>query len=137
VSNKSFSALDSLSLEAKKYFAPLPIPFDPELPGYKNINHAMAGKIMFLPQAQAVKDATMGWFICSNFNKGSVFLHFNGAYHSNNYEGISWYLKKYKSDIRILTINVVEQENFEKVEKDNLNTADFIIVVDNDMTKTY
>ena len=36
-----------------------------------------------------------------------------------------------------MTITTVEQDTIDSVKEDNLNTADYIIVVDGDMTKTY
>ncbi|OQA00134.1 MAG: hypothetical protein BWY70_00790 [Bacteroidetes bacterium ADurb.Bin408] len=90
-----------------------------------------------LPKAQAVKDATMAYFILSNMLKEGVFLHFQGAYHSDNYEGICWYLKKAKPEMKLMTISTVEQENISVLDKENMNIADFIICVPADMTKTY
>lgn len=43
-----------------------------------------------LAQAQAVKDATMGWFIAHNMK--DKFLHINGNYHSDFKGGIIPYL---------------------------------------------
>jgi len=43
-----------------------------------------------LPKAQALKDATMAFFISENYIFGKIFIHFNGAYHSDNYEEILW-----------------------------------------------
>ena len=47
-----------------------------------------------LPKAQAIKDATMAYFISKNYMPDNKFIHFHGTYHSDNYEGILWYLKK-------------------------------------------
>ena len=46
-----------------------------------------------LPKAQAAKDATMAHFILKNFDPNKLFLHFDGSYHSDNYEGIVWWIK--------------------------------------------
>jgi len=132
--------LNSLfSKQSKAFVALLPIEYDPELPGYKSMQHqgGNAPGMKYIAQAQAIKDATMAYFITENFKKGTLFLHFNGAYHSNNYEGIVWYLNKYKSNLKILTISLVEQESLEKLNNDNLKLADFIIAVDEDVTKTH
>jgi hypothetical protein len=64
-------------------------------------------------------------------------MHYNGTYHSDNYEGISWYLKKYKPELKILTIATIEQKDILKFNKEELNKADFILVIDEDATKTY
>jgi hypothetical protein len=93
-----------------------------------------------LPKAQAIKDATMAHFILKNLNDGYVFFHINGSYHSENHEGIVWYLKEYNkrnaTELKILTITTVEQADLDELEKDNLGKADFIICVPEDMTKT-
>lgn len=127
------------SKEAKKYIAPLPIEYDPQLPGYKSMEHQGGGSpgMKYIAQAQAIKDATMAYFISENLYKGKLFIHFNGAYHSDNYEGIVWYLKKYKPNLKILTISVVEQADIENLKAEHLKLADFIIAVDEDMTKTH
>lgn len=138
-----FEALDSMSNDAKKLIAPLPIPYDPELPGYKAMVEEMGGMGGHgsdnLPKAQAIKDATMSYFIRKGLSLplADLFLHFNGAYHSNNYEGIVWYLLKNKPDLRILTISTVEQAEIEELEDGNMNIADFIIAVPETMTKTH
>jgi len=138
VYKKGFKALDSLTMEEKKWVAPLPIPFDSELPTYKNIlvmmgDHGSPELVM----AQASKDATMAYFILKNYKKNHLFIHYNGAYHSDNYEGILWYLKKEKSKINYATITTVLQDNVNKLLKKNLHKADFIICVDSNMTTTY
>jgi uncharacterized iron-regulated protein len=140
VNRQGFEGLDDLSDEAKRFIAPLPPPYDPELPGYKAMLDmgGMPGRTNEnFPKAQAIKDATMGHFIHQNFNKQGVFIHFHGTYHSNNFEGIFWYLKQIDPNIKIITISTVEQENIGLLEEKNLGQADFIIAVPQNMTKTY
>jgi hypothetical protein len=72
-----------------------------------------------------------------NLPSNGVFLHFNGTYHSDNYEGISWYLHQYRKGTKIVTIATVEQSQLKQLEKEHLKKADFILVIDQDMTKTY
>ena len=133
-----FSALDSLSNEEKKYIAPLPILFNPELSQYKNMLDMMGGHEMTdIVKAQAIKDATMAYFIEKNSNENSIFFHINGAYHSDFKEGIYWYLNQLNSNINCLTISTVKEENINKFNKENKSRADFIIVVDSDMNSTY
>lgn len=138
VFKKDLPSLETLSLEEKSWIAPLPIAFDLELPGYKSMLGMQGGHAGDkMPKAQAIKDATMAHFIEKNLLSNSVFLHFNGTYHSENFEGINWYLKKQMPDIKILTIATVVQKEIKTLEKENLGKADFIIVVDQDATKTY
>jgi len=138
VYKQGFEALDKLTPNEKTWIAPLPIAYDPELPGYKEML-AMAGGHGGdnLPKAQAVKDATMGYFINQNIKKGTIFIHYNGSYHSDGFEGINWYLKKNKPNVKIITIAAVTQQDIDKLDAEFLNKADFILVVDEDMTKTY
>ena len=90
-----------------------------------------------LPKAQAVKDATMAYFILKNMENDNLFIHYNGSYHSDDYEGINWYLKQTQPNLKIITVSIVEQENLKKLDKENKLKANFIIVVPPTMTKTY
>lgn len=139
VYREGFEGLEKLSKEAKKDIAPTPIVYDATLPGYKAMMEGMdPGHVSEnLPKAQAVKDATMAYFISENMKKNGIFIHYNGAYHSDNKEGILWYLQKLKPNAKLFTITVVSQEDIDKLDKSNFNKADFIIVVPEDFTKTY
>ncbi|MBE0655678.1 MAG: ChaN family lipoprotein, partial [Bacteroidales bacterium] len=140
VSKGGFESLNGLSDEAKSYIAPLPVPYDPEVPAYKkmkdmNMGHGMSTDNF--PKAQAIKDATMAHFILKNFEDGVHFVHLNGAYHSDNRDGILWYLAQYRKGLNIKTITTVLQDNIDKLDDSNNDKADFIIVVPSDMIRTY
>lgn len=138
VSKQGFEVLDSLSAKEKSWMAPLPIAYDPELPGYKMMIEMMKGHGgPNMPKAQAIKDATMANFILQYFKPGSLFIHFNGSFHSENYDGIVWYLKNKRPDLSYATITLVSQKNINHLLDENKNKADFIICVDEDMTTTY
>lgn len=135
-----FDTLSSLSAEEKQYFAPIPIEYDPELNCYKKMLQMQMGAghaSPNLPKAQAIKDATMAYFINKNLSAGKKFLHFNGSYHSDYFEGIMWYLKKTNPYMTVLTIATVEQSDISKLSDEYILLADYIIVVPDDMTKTY
>lgn len=133
-----FSSLDTLSPLEKNWIAPLPIAYDSTLSGYQEMLKMMGGHAGDnLPRAQALKDASMAHFILKNYQLGNTFIHFNGAYHSDDYQGILWYLKLQQADLNYLTITTVSQENIYQLSKEAINKADFIIVVDEDMTTTY
>jgi len=133
-----FEALDTLSDLEKSWIAPLPILFDSSLSQYQNMLTMMGGHGgMKLVKAQAIKDATMAYFIAQNIQKGQKFIHFNGAYHSDFYQGIYWYLKQLNPEFKILTISTVSQKDLKKINKSDKNRADFMIVVDEAMTSTY
>ncbi len=142
VYKRGFEALDSLSAEARSYIAPLPVEYDADLPGYKSMLDEMKGMGMThlnenLPKAQASKDATMAYSIAGAMEDGKLFIHYNGSYHSDNHEGILWYLNKYKPGLKILTITCVEQKDIEEMDPEYKNQADYIVVIPESMTKTH
>ncbi|MBU3744782.1 MAG: iron-regulated protein, partial [Sediminibacterium sp.] len=84
VARGGFEALDTLNALQKSWIAPLPILYDSSLPGYKNMVAMMGGHGgSNLPKAQAIKDATMAHFILQSYRAGTLFIHYNGSYHSD------------------------------------------------------
>ena len=147
VARQGLQALDSLDDLAKSYIAPLPVKVDIELPGYKNMMSMMGGhggssshsgmQAENMVNAQAIKDATMAHFILRNLEDNSTFVHFNGSYHSDNFEGIYWYLKEARPELNILTISSVEQDDITSWNEELEGRADYIISIPTNMTKTY
>lgn len=133
-----FEALDTLSALQKSWIAPLPPLYDSSLACYAEISKAagMHGGPN-LPKAQAIKDATMAHFIMKNWSAGKIFIHYNGAYHSNNYQSIYWYLKKANPNLKIVTISTTTQAQLMSLDKEAMNTADFIIATPETMTRTH
>ena len=163
VSRKGLAALDTLSAEAKSQMAPLPLTVDLTLPGYKAMLDMMGGSgghgstgnphagnadvAANFARAQAIKDATMAHFILQNLKPGQTMLHVNGDYHSKNFEGIVWYLRKQQPNLKIVTLSSVELADLDKPDQanenmgpgstGNRNLADFVLAIPADMTKTY
>ncbi|MEI6585421.1 MAG: ChaN family lipoprotein [Sediminibacterium sp.] len=138
VSKGGFAILDTISNKEKAWLAPLPIAYDASLPGYKNMVAMMGGHGGDnLPKAQAIKDATMAHFILKYYTAGSLFIHYNGSYHSDNHEGIGWYITQQRPELKQVTITTVSQKDISKLLSENKGKADFIICVDEDMTNTY
>ncbi|MEL7119819.1 MAG: ChaN family lipoprotein [Bacteroidota bacterium] len=141
VFREGMEGLEALNDEAKRYIAPLPFPYDADLPGYKKMIEMMGGhggpSTANLPKAQASKDATMAHFIKEAFKPDHKLIHFNGAYHSDYFDGINWYLKQYAPDLKIMTISTVEQEVLDTLQEESKGKANFIIAVPANMTKTY
>ncbi len=48
-----------------------------------------------------------------------------------------WYLKQANPNLKILTINCVEQKELEELKEEHHGTAHFIIATPESMTKTY
>ena len=140
VNKSGFSVLNTLEKNALQFIAPLPIHYDSTLACYANMAKAMGGgpahETTNIKKAQAMKDATMAYFILQNFSKGKTFLHFNGSYHSDRFQSIIWYLKQADPNLKIVTISSVEQKDMEDLEKESEGLADFIIAVPETMSKS-
>ena len=138
VAKGGWDVLDTLPTADKRWIPPLPIVYDSTLPGYRNMLQMMQGHGgVHIPKAQALKDATMAWSILRNFDQGQLFLHYNGSYHSENHEGIVWYVRKARTGMKIITLAVVTQSSLTHLQEDNKRKADYIICVDEDVTNTY
>lgn len=143
VSKKGLEALEQLPAEARNYIAPLPIFYDPEVKSYKDMLEmvgmpGMGGKPNEnFPKAQAIKDATMAHFILKNLEPGKIFIHYNGSYHSDNYLGIIYYLKRERPDIKVATITTVLQADTASLSTEYKGTADYLVVIPETMTRTY
>ena len=143
VASGSLAALDKVPAAEKQYFVPLPLKVDYNLPGYKNMAamfggdaSAHGGGAQNVIQAQALKDATMAYSIRQYLKPGQTLLHFNGSYHSDHHDGIVAYLKGAPS-LRVKTVSVVTQSQLLTLDKESQELADYVVVVPDDMTKTY
>mgnify|MGYP003383087675 FL=1 len=138
VSKGGFAALDTVPVNERAWISPLPIQFDPTLPGYVKMltlmgDHASPEMAM----AQALKDATMAHFIARHARKGTRFLHFNGSFHSDFHEGIGWYLARSKPELARVTIATVTQEQVDRLDNEHIGQADIIICVDTAIPGTH
>ncbi len=140
---KGRKALDTLSLTIKTQMAPIDFIVDTTLSQYKEVfsmgGHMGVNMGMNMVESQAFKDATMAQFIMANPGRkeGTVHLHFNGAFHSDFYQGILWYVQQKQPSIRVLTISTVTQDDVRKLDKEHIGRADFIICVPESMTRTH
>jgi uncharacterized iron-regulated protein len=114
VAREGMEALARLGEEARRYLAPLPIRYDLDVPGYREMLEmrlpAMPGMKASpgnMVAAQAVKDATMAHFIARRRAPGQLFLHFNGVFHSQRRGGIAWFLSRADPALRVATISSV------------------------------
>ena len=100
IHKKGLAFLDSLSDEAKKMIAPIPFPVDTNIKSYKEIYGMMKshGGTWEMVYAQMSKDATMAWFSLESYDHTKLFVHIQGAGHSDDYDGIAWYLRKYRPE---------------------------------------
>ena len=132
--------LNAFSQEAQNFMMPLPLAYDTTLSAYAALEGGgpMSGhRNVNLRDAQAVKDATMAHFILEQYRSGKTFLHFHGRYHSDHYQGIYYFLKEQDPGLSIITISTISQEKISSPEEGGEDTADFMIVVPGNMTRTY
>lgn len=141
VNTNGLESLSNLSREAQSYIAPLPIAYDTTNPSVRDMlkmdmGQGHGGGMENMTQAQSVKDATMAHFIEKNRINGQVFIHYQGDFHSSNQGGIYWYLKNQNPNLNIVVLSSKESADLEYNEEWE-GMADFILVIDEKMTKTY
>ena len=141
-------SLSRLSPEAREWMAPLPILVELDLPGYKRIHEAAIHHGgAYLAHSQASKDATMAHFIMKQHEDARPLpvrtLHATGTYHSDNFEGIYWYLRHYRFSGSILTISTSRQSGLPPAgrplpdDHTQLGRADFLLVVPERESRTH
>jgi len=140
VKDNGLEALNSLPDAAKNLMAPLPIAFDAQsqdeaMFGFMQMMGGKGSANSHFAEAQAIKDATMAWFISRNFDR--KFIHYNGNFHSDNHGGIIPYLEQYLPGKKIATVCSVRQDKIDSLDKENRSRADFIIVAPTDFPMSY
>lgn len=133
VSKEGLAVLDKLGSQQRGWVAPLPFPRLDTLPSYRALDeiaqqHGMNPEYFRL--SQMLKDATMAHAIIEAFQPGHVFLHVNGSYHSDFFEGVVAYLRQYlgpKSKWKVVVISTVALDSGYMAEA--RKRADFILVV--------
>jgi uncharacterized iron-regulated protein len=145
VSQRGDGVLDSLSSDAKELIAPLPIHIDLKEEFYEYIADVFketrrtpmkGSSLANLVKAQAVKDATMAWFIVNNLKDNGHFFHFNGELHSAFRSAIAYYIEHYEPSVSFRTISVIKKSDVMDFSSGE-SRADFNIVVPANMTMTY
>ena len=134
VYKKGIQALDTLTSAEKQWIVRLPFAYDGSLSQYEKMKKMSGHNTENLPMAQAIKDATMAESILAHLKANSLFVHFNGSYHSDYYQGIGWYLRRERPNLRILTIATTSQAELKRLAKENYGQADFILAVDEDLS---
>lgn len=135
-------ALKKLSPEAAKMVSPdLLKYYDPNVKAYAEMKDKMGGHVPKnmdnIQLAQAAKDATMAHFMLKNYKKPMLFLHYQGSYHSDNDQGIIWWVNKVKPGLDIKSISTITRTDWDKLnDKEKAVLADYSIVVPDNMTET-
>ncbi|RLD77014.1 MAG: hypothetical protein DRJ07_15365, partial [Bacteroidetes bacterium] len=140
INKGGMDALKKMSPEAKALIGPdLEKYFDVSV--YADMADKMGGHVpptmLNIQTAQASKDATMAHFSIINHKKGDLLFHLDGAYHSDYYRGIVWWVNKIKPGYNIKTVTTVLESEWAEMTKEQKKTiADYTIVVADDMTQT-
>jgi len=142
INKGGIEVLKKLSPEARAMIGPdLEKYFDPTVKAYAEMAENMGGHVppnmLNIQTAQASKDATMAHFSLKNFKKGDFLFHIEGSYHSNNKQGIIWWINKIHPGLKIKSITTVTKSEWDEMTKDEKNEiAEYILVVADDMTQT-
>jgi len=137
VSKEGLTALEALTSAQRGWIAPLPLLRLDSLPSYQAMND-MATQHGLNPEyfrlAQMLKDATMAYTILQAYQPGYTFLHINGSYHSDFFEGIVAYLRAYwgpkiTRQKKILVISTVALPPDQRYTPESRKRADFILAV--------
>jgi uncharacterized iron-regulated protein len=140
VARNGIDTLASFPELAKSLMPPLPMPFSMETSGYQDVYDMMGGGHGMKPEnfvfAQALKDYTMAYNIGENTENKSLFLHFNGDFHSADYGGIYWYLNELYPKLKVTSIKVIQAKEVDQLTKDELVGGDIILVVPEDFTRS-
>lgn len=147
VAKRGPEALDSLSDEAKTWMGPLPFAVTENDSGYVAMEEMMGGgsgghghgmNVRWFVAAQAIKDHTMSSNVLKNLPEGALFIHYNGAFHSQKNSGMCNYLRQGNPDINLGVITSVESdEEALKFEDEWKSLGDYILVIPASMTKTH
>ncbi len=140
INKGGMDALKKMSPEARAMIGPdLEKYFDVSV--YADMADKMGGHVpptmINIQTAQASKDATMAHFSIINHKEGDLLFHLDGAYHSDYYRGIVWWVNKIKPGYNIKTVTTVLESEWAEMTKEQKKTiADYTIVVADDMTQT-
>jgi uncharacterized iron-regulated protein len=150
---KGQKALMDLSIDSKKFFAPLPydtasgkyydklmgLSHDPNDTTKKTAPVMGMGNFN-LVMAQSLWDATMAYSISEYLkaHKMKKVFQVNGRFHSDEGFAVVAQLKKYSSKTKILIISSGSDDAFPNIKWENYKTqGDYIIITDPQVPKTY
>ncbi|MDA0944053.1 MAG: iron-regulated protein, partial [Bacteroidetes bacterium] len=68
-----------------------------------------------------------------------LFIHYHGAYHSDYFESMVWYLKQYAPQAQIITLSTQLQDDLSQLETDEegRRKASFVLATPPSMTRTH
>jgi uncharacterized iron-regulated protein len=142
VSREGIDALLDLDDAAKSFMPSLPYGVRENDRGYEEMKNMMGGAhgsgmgIENMIAAQALKDYTMAQMILKNRENGTLFIHYNGSFHSQYRAGMAGYLLDASPKLKLKVIAAVSGETLDFLDE-YLDLGDYIIVTPSNMTKTH
>ncbi len=138
VSRGGREALNSLSPQAKSWLAPLPYAeaSDAYSKKFKSLMGSSGEAMMGLDNilsSQSLWDATMAYWVADSLkrNKGSLVVHLNGGFHTEQRLGTVEHLLKYKPDAKILVVTMRYEKEFKTFDNEkHKGLGDFVILTD-------
>ncbi len=138
VSRNGRDALNGLSKEAKNWLAPLPFaePSEAYAKKFKALMGPSAEAQMGIDKilaSQSLWDATMANSVANYLknNKGSLTVHLNGSFHTENRLGTAEHLLRYQPKAKVLVVTIRYEDNFKTFDAaKHTDLGDFVILTD-------
>ena len=138
VSRNGRDAVMALSKQAKAWLAPLPYaePSDAYAKKFKALMGSSAEAQMGIDKilsSQSLWDATMAYSVAESLkkNKGSLVVHLNGGFHTENRLGTVEHFLKYRKKGRAVVVTMRYEDDFTTFDQTkHLGTGDFVILTD-------
>ncbi len=138
VSRGGRNSLNGLSKQARKWLAPLPYAeaSDAYSKKFKALMGPSAEAQMGLDNilsSQSLWDATMAYSVAESLkkNKGSLVVHLNGGFHTENRLGTVEHFLKYRPKGRALVVTIKYVDDFRNFDQaKNAGLGDYVILTD-------
>ena len=139
VSRNGRDSVNALSRQAKAWLAPLPYAEPSE--AYSKKFKALMGSSMEassmgidkILSSQSLWDATMAYAVAESLkkNKGSLVVHLNGGFHTENRLGTVEHFLKYRKKGRAVVVTMRYVDDFKKFDAaKHADAGDFVILTD-------
>jgi uncharacterized iron-regulated protein len=138
VSRGGRKALEGISKEARAWLAPLPYADASEAYSrkFKSLMGSSGEASMGLDNilsSQSLWDATMAYSVARSIkkNKGSLVVHLNGGFHTENRLGTVEHFQKYRRDGKAIVVTMKYVDDFRNFDKTKYtDLGDFVVLTD-------
>jgi uncharacterized iron-regulated protein len=138
VSRSGRDSLNGLSAEAKSWLPPLPFAGASEAYSkkFRTLMDGSGEAVMGIDNilnSQTLWDASMAYWISESFkkNKGSLVVHLNGGFHTEERLGTVEHLLKYSPQAKVLVVTMRYEKDFKTFDATkHTGIGDFVILTD-------